>query len=93
MIVSHESRNYAVLTDGKKTRVIRYDELHLRKYSELLLYPNWTMGRVLKEFCDDLAFEIGMEFPDEPSVFIEGVLDGIMPYVLANIHDPRERRN
>lgn len=89
MIVSHESRNFAVLTDGKKTFVLRYDELHLRKYSELFLYPNWTMEKVLKELREDLELEIGLAFPNAEVAFIEGALDTIMPYAAANIHDPR----
>lgn len=90
MIVSHESRNFAVLTDGKKTFVLRYDERYLRKYSELFLYPNWTMERVLKELREDLELEIREAFPNEEEVFIKDTLDDIMPYASANIHDPRK---
>lgn len=92
MIVSHESRDNAVLTDGKKTRVLRYDADRLRKYSTLLIYPNWTMERVLKELREDLAQYIRAAFPNEEEAFIEGVLDSIMPYASANIHDPRTNK-
>lgn len=90
MIVSYESRNFAVLTDGKKTFVFRYDERYLRKYSELFLYPNWTMEKVLKELRSDLAQDIREAFPNEEEAFIEGALDTIMPYASANINDPRK---
>lgn len=90
MIVSHESRNFAVLTDGKKTYVLPYSADHLRKYSELFRFPNWTMERVLKELREDLALEISTAFPNEEEVFIEDTLDDIMPYASANIYDPRK---
>lgn len=93
MIVSHESRSFAVLTDGKKSFVIVYDVDHLRKYSELFLYPNWTEEKIHKELREDLAQDIREAFPNEDEVFIEDTLDDIMPYARANIHDPRERRN
>ena len=89
MIVSHESRNFAVLTDGKKTRVLRYDADYLGKYSALLIYPNWPMERVLKELREDLAQNIREAFPNEEEAFIEGALNAIMPHAAANIHDPR----
>ena len=89
MIVSHESRDNAVLTDGKKIRVLRYGADYLSKYSALLIYPNWTMEKVLKELREDLALEISLAFPNEEGAFIEGALDTIMPYAAANIHDPR----
>lgn len=90
MIVSHESRNFAVLTDGKKTYVLPYSADHLRKYSALLIYPSWMMEEVLKELREDLALEISLAFPNEEQPFVEGVLDTIMPYASANIHDPRK---
>lgn len=89
MIVSHESRDNSVLTDGKRTVVLRYDADYLSKYSALLLYPSWTMESVLKELREDLALKISATFPNEEEVFIDGVLDSIMPYAAANIHDPR----
>jgi hypothetical protein len=89
MIVSHESRNCAVLTNGKKTTVLRYDADHLRKYSELYLYK-WTEEKILKELREDLAQDIREAFPDEEEVFIEDTLDDVMKYARANIHDPRE---
>ena len=89
MIVSHESRNCAVLTDGKKTTVLRYDEDHLRKYSELYLYK-WTEEKILKELREGLAQEIREAFPNEAEVIIEGTLGCVMKYAAANIHDPRE---
>ena len=89
MIVSHESRNCAVLTDGKKTTVLRYDTDRLRKYSELYLYK-WTEEKILKELREDLAQEIREAFPDEEEVFLEGTLDDVMKYARANIQDPRE---
>lgn len=92
MIVSHEIRNCAVLTDGKKCFVLQYDEDHLRKYSELFLYK-WTEEKILKELREDFAQEIREAFPDENEVFIKGTLDDIMPYARANIHDPREEVN
>ena len=92
MIVSHESRNFAVLTDGKKDFVLVYDADHLRKYSELLIYPNWTMEKVLKELREDLAQDIREAFPNEEEVFIKDTLDDIMPYASANIHDPRTNK-
>lgn len=85
MIVSHESRNCAVLTDGKKTTVLRYDADHLRKYSELLELPGWTTEKVYKELREDLAQEIREAFPNEEEVFIEGTLDDIMKHATANI--------
>lgn len=90
MIVSHESRNFAVLTDGKKSFVLVYDADHLRKYSELFLYPNWTEEKILKELREDLAQDISEAFPNEEEAFIDGALDSIMQYASANIHDPRK---
>lgn len=92
MIVSHESRDNAVLTDSKRTYVLRYDADYLCKYSTLLIYPSWTMEKVLKELREDLALKISLAFPNEEQVFVEGVLDSIMPYASANIHDPRKER-
>ena len=88
MIVSHESRNFAVLTDGKKSFVLVYDADHLRKYSELFLYK-WTEEKILKELREDIAHDIREAFPNEEEVFIEDTLDDIMPYASANVHDPR----
>lgn len=88
MIVSHESRSFAVLTDGKKSFVLVYDADHLRKYSELFLYK-WTEEKILKELREDLAQDIREAFPNEEEAFIEGALDSIMKYARANIHDPR----
>ena len=90
MIVSHETRDNVLLTNGKRTCVLRYDAERLQRYSALLIYPTWTKERVLKELRSDLAQEIGVAFPNESGVCIERVLDAIMPYASANIHDPRK---
>ena len=90
MIVSHESRNFAVLTDGKKTTVLRYDTEYLRKYSSAMLLYNWTRERVLHELRSNLAIEIELKYKNESESEIEKTLDSIMPYASANIHDPRK---
>ena len=90
MIVSHESRNCAVLTDGKKTTVLRYDADHLRKYSELFELPGWTTERVYKELRADIEAEIWTDYPDERSAIIDQVVNLIMPFAITNVHHPRE---
>lgn len=82
-------RNYATLTDGEKTTVLRYDADHLRKYSKLLELPGWTLERVQEELRADMGAEIAIEF-DEPSVYIEQAVHQMMPFAIANIHPPRE---
>ena len=90
MIVSHESLNCAVLTDGKKTTVLRYDADHLRKYSELFELPGWTTEKVYKELRAGIESEILEAFPDEPPTCIDQVVSLIMRYASANIHHPNE---
>lgn len=90
MIVSHESRNCAVLTNGKKTTVLRYDADHLRKYSELFNLPGWTVEKVYKELREDIETEISTAFPDEAPAFIAQVVSLVMRYASANVHHPRE---
>lgn len=90
MIVSHESRNCAVLTNGKKTTVLRYDADHLRKYSELFNLPGWTVEKVYKELREDIETEISTAFPDEAPACIDQVVSLMMRYASANVHHPRE---
>ena len=92
LTVEWTTSNYAMLDNGDQHYIIVYCEDRLRKYSELLIYPSWTMERVLKELREDLELEIGLAFPNEEVAFIEGALDSIMPYASANIHDPRTNK-
>lgn len=92
MLKIDATQNNAILSNGKSLRVLRYDADYLRKYSDTMLLYNWTRERVLNELRSDLAIEIEWAFKNESESDIEKVLDAIMPYAAANIHDPRERR-
>lgn len=88
--VKDAGTNYAILTDGAKPYVLRYDADHLRKYSELFKFPGWTEEKILKELRTDIEVEIMFAFQSELIEDAKKAALLIMPYASANIHDPRK---
>lgn len=92
MLKINATLNNAILSDGKKTTVLRYDTGYLDKYSAAMLLYNWSRERVLHELRSNFAIQIQWKYKNESESEIENALDIIMPYASANIHDPREKR-
>lgn len=90
LTVKYTTSNYAMLDNGDQHYIIVYSEDRLRKYSELLIYPNWPMERVLGEIKESFEIELALAFRRETEEAIEAAVLQLMPYASANIRDPRK---
>lgn len=89
MLRVHPFENCAILTDYKKSYVLRYDEEHLRKYSELSQLPGWTVERILKELSSGIELEISTAFPKEAQEVIDVATAIIVDQAKLNVHPLR----
>lgn len=91
MLQINASNYNAVLGNGLKRIVLRYDAKYLHRYAEMFLY-GWTKEKILYELGEAYQIEIAEAFPELAEEKVEKAALLVVAFASDNIHDPREEK-